>query len=348
MSDSQLIGVVDDSRFEDHHAAGAHPERPERLVAARRGLLSAVPETQRQALPMREVEHEELLRTHTRDYLEALQAALARGNGQLDPDTFFSSGTKTAAWLAAGSCVELTRALAAGRLGGAVALVRPPGHHAEPSRAMGFCLLNNVAIAAADALQRGASRVAIIDWDVHHGNGTQHMFEADPRVLYVSTHQAPFYPGTGGAAEIGTGRGEGFTANIPLPSGSDASSYGAAFREIVLPLLDAYQPELVLVSAGFDAHARDPLAGMSLETKDYGAMTSALLQHCRDAGHRRLGLVLEGGYDLEGLEGGMAAAGRALMGEWTPLASEEPPPAARRQLEASRHSLVPYWPTLRT
>ena len=193
-----------------------------------------------------------------------------------------------------------------------LALVRPPGHHAERDRAMGFCLFNNVAVAAAHARSLGAERVAIVDYDVHHGNGTQHIFEGDPSVLYVSLHQFPYYPGTGAADEIGAGAGAGFTVNLPLEAGATDEDYRLVFADVVLPVLRQFKPDLVLVSAGFDAHERDPLAGMRLTTGAFAAMTMELRQVAEECCGGRIVAVTEGGYDLQALGASLDAVVRVL------------------------------------
>jgi acetoin utilization deacetylase AcuC-like enzyme len=215
--------------------------------------------------------------------------------------------------LAAGGTVALVDALIDGPHKQGVALVRPPGHHARPDHAMGFCLLNNVAIAAAHARARGLARVAIVDWDVHHGNGTQDAFAADPSVLYVSTHQFPFYPGTGAVLEVGSGEGKGFTVNVPLTAGGGDAVYRAAFERVILPVLAEYKPELILVSAGFDASARDPLAEMTLSADAFGWMGRALRKAADRDAQGRIALVLEGGYDLVALEAGLLAATHGVV-----------------------------------
>jgi acetoin utilization deacetylase AcuC-like enzyme len=339
------IAIVDDECFDAHHEReGGHPERPERLVAAREGLYGAVPPEARVTVKAREAAAAEVARVHAADYLPRLERHLAGGYGRLDPDTYFAPGTALAARVAAGGAAELATAMM--RPGGprrGVALLRPPGHHAEPDAAMGFCLINNVAVAAARALECGAQRVAIVDWDVHHGNGTQAAFYDDPRVLFVSLHQHPFYPGTGAAEQVGEGRGRGFTANVALPAGQGPETYGHAFERVVLPLLERFAADLVLVSAGFDAHVRDPLANMELDALSYAAMTSALVDHTERLGHGRVALVLEGGYDLSALHDSVGAAARSLLGERVALPQEEPPPGGRLAVERTRRALSPYW-----
>jgi acetoin utilization deacetylase AcuC-like enzyme len=341
------IAIVDDSRFDAHYdTSGTHPECPERLEAARAGLHGALPTAERSLIPARPATSEELARVHTPSYIAQLQQRLAHGSGNLDPDTYFSPGTREAAWLAAGSVIDLAESLVAHPQQRGIALLRPPGHHAVPDSSMGFCLLNNVALAASAALAAGLSRVVIVDWDVHHGNGTQDMFYHDPRVLFVSLHQYPFYPGTGAPNEIGRGAGKGFTANLALPDGSGPEVYGAAFQQVVLPILRAYAPELVLVSAGFDAHQRDPLASMNLDHDTYAAMAGSLLAlvDAPDAAARgRIGFVLEGGYDLYALSDSVRAVGQAVRGARTELPKGKLHAHEQAAIDATRKHLAPHW-----
>lgn len=341
---SAPIAIVDDPRFDAHEdPGGGHPECPERLAAARQGLFSAVAPGLRCQVHTRPAELAELSRVHLANYVTSLDSRLSRGSGSLDPDTYFCPGSRNAAWYAAGGAIDLARELTQGSARRGVALLRPPGHHAVPASSMGFCLLNNIAIAASDALAAGLTRVAIIDWDVHHGNGTQDIFYEDPRVLFVSLHQFPFYPGTGAPREIGSGAGLGFTANVALPAGSGDATYGAAFRELVVPLVRTYAPELILVSAGFDAHDRDPLANMQLSTPCYGAMATALIDLADELGHGRIGFFLEGGYDLKALEASVADVGRALRGENRALPEGKLRDNERAALEATRRALGVRW-----
>jgi acetoin utilization deacetylase AcuC-like enzyme len=208
---------------------------------------------------------------------------------------------------------------------------------------MGFCLLNNVAVAAASALAHGAERVAIVDWDVHHGNGTQNAFYRDPRVLFVSLHQYPFYPGTGAPSEIGEGTGLGYTVNLALPAQQGSETYAYAFRRVLLPVLEQFRADLVLVSAGFDAHVRDPLGGMALPTDAYRAMASALLGHVEALGHGRLACVLEGGYDLSALEQSVAGVAGAMLGKRLDLDEGAPSPAGREAVERTARALASHW-----
>ncbi|MEI8258546.1 MAG: histone deacetylase, partial [Deltaproteobacteria bacterium] len=256
-------------------AQGFHPERPERLVAARRGLDGSL--TRQSPVASRLASTGELVRVHSADYIERLEALLRKGHGFLDGDTFFSPGTHEAAWRAAGTaCALVETLLEPGGPSTGILLARPPGHHATRDRAMGFCVVNSVAVAAAHARARGTARVAIVDFDVHHGNGTQDIFESDPDVLFISLHQWPLYPGTGGAQEVGLGEARGRTVNLPLPPGSGAGAYRAAFERVVAPAIEAFAPGLLLVSAGFDAHERDPLAAMRVDTGTFGWMGGQL------------------------------------------------------------------------
>ena len=294
--------LVDDPRFERHAPLGHHPERPERLTAAR-AALAAAPVAFTRVEP-REATEEELVRVHEPGFLARLEK-LRGQEGYLDPDTYVSRESIAVARLAAGSLVAMVDAMIHGPVRRGVALLRPPGHHARPARAMGFCLLNNVAVAAAHARARGIERVMIVDWDVHHGNGTQEIFWRDPHVLYVSTHQFPFYPGTGDVDEVGEGDGRGYTVNVPLAAGGGDAVYRSAFERIVLPVAEAYAPGLVLVSAGYDAAARDPLAQMELSEEAFGWMARELARVADASAGGKIGLVLEGGYDLVALEAGI-------------------------------------------
>ena len=301
--------IVFTDRFADHDTPPGHPERPERAhvmarVAARWQASGG------EVVAPREATREQLRRVHDADYIQRI----AETTGQaiaLDQDTYTSPDTFEIALLAAGAVIDgVERVMTNG--GSALALVRPPGHHAERGRAMGFCFFNNVAVGAAHARALGASRVAIVDYDVHHGNGTQHAFESDPSMLYVSVHQSQFYPGTGAADEIGTGEGEGFTVNVPLDMGAVDEDYQLVFAEVIVPALQRFKPDLLMVSAGFDAHERDPLAGMRLTTEAFGAMTLELRRVADQCCEGRMVLVSEGGYDLRALEASLNGVVDAL------------------------------------
>jgi acetoin utilization deacetylase AcuC-like enzyme len=358
-SEVPRLYVVDDALFEQHRARGPHPERPERLEAARRAIeRCAAAGLALERVAPRDATDEELARAHAPRYLESLRR-LSGHYAALDPDTYLAPCSVDAAKRGAGGAVALVDAVLAGpgRLG--VALLRPPGHHATRDAGMGFCILNNVAVAARAALSSGLSRVAVIDFDVHHGNGTQDIFWDDPRVLFCSLHQWPFYPGTGAADELGVGDGAGYTVNVPLSDGATDAVYEAAFDELLLPVLDEYAPELILVSAGFDAHERDPLAAMKLSRAGYASMARRLAAMATAKAGGRLAIFLEGGYDLAALESSLAAALLAASGC---EAAEEPagasvPPAQpaqrapistrhRADLDRARRAALRRWSTL--
>jgi acetoin utilization deacetylase AcuC-like enzyme len=321
MTASRATAVVEDPRYRDHRGPDGHPERPDRLLAVGAEIESRADRLER--LAPRAATDDEILRVHGRDHLALVAEAASRAPTHLDADTYVSPASFEVARLAAGAVVDLARGVARGAIGSGLAAVRPPGHHAEAGRAMGFCLFNNVAIAAR-ALQQeeGIERILILDWDVHHGNGTQHTFEEDPSVLYVSTHQFPYYPGTGDFGEIGRGKGEGATLNVPLPAGCGDTEYVGAFQRILVPAARAFRPEIVLVSCGFDAHADDPLAAMRVSADGYRAMAVIVRALAEDLCAGRLALVLEGGYALGGLREGTAAVLDVLLEEDAP----EPPP----------------------
>jgi acetoin utilization deacetylase AcuC-like enzyme len=308
------------------------------LIAAR----AAVQKTGErfQAIASRAATDEQIARVHDPRFVDKLKT-LQGQRGYLDPDTYVSAESVEIARLAAGSLVAMVDAMVGGSVARGVALLRPPGHHARPAEAMGFCLLNNVAIAAAHARACGVERVAIVDWDVHHGNGTQEMFWREPGVLYISTHQSPFYPGTGDADEVGEGAGKGYTVNIPLAAGGGDAVYAIAFERVVLPVLEAYAPELVLVSAGFDAAARDPLAQMELSAAAFGWMARELARVADASAGGRMALVLEGGYDLVALEAGMHAA---IEGMIRGTATELPRAADDEGVERALDWAKKAWP----
>jgi len=302
------------------HAVAGHPERPDRVRAAMAGVRALELGTDLVELPPREATTDELARAHSPAYLRELQDACRDGIG-LDPDTYVLPGSWTAAVRAAGAGLAVVDRMKSG--GGDVGFVasRPPGHHATARRGMGFCLLNNVAVAAAGLAELG-DRVAIIDWDVHHGNGTQDIFWDDDRVLYVSTHQAPFYPGTGRVGDTGGPHAVGSTVNIPLPAGATGDVVVLAFEEVITPVIERFSPAWVLVSAGFDAHRDDPLADLALSAGDFAALARVVARFAPEPG--RLVLFLEGGYDLEALASSVTATLGALVGQRLPT---EPPTA---------------------
>lgn len=322
VSATRRVAVVDDLRYRDHRSPPGHPEHPGRLAAVHEAI-AARGDALRVQLP-RPASDEELLRVHRREHLVRVADAAERAPSQLDPDTYVSAQSHDVARLAAGAAIELARAVARGEVHAGFAALRPPGHHAEADRAMGFCLFNSVAVAAR-ALQAedGVERVLVLDWDVHHGNGTQHSFEADPSILYFSTHQFPYYPGSGDVIEIGRGAGEGATLNVPLPAGCGDDEYVGVFQRVLVPVVQAWRPEIVLVSCGFDAHADDPLASMQLTRAGFLELARITRALADETCQGRLALFLEGGYAATGLREGTAAVLDALL---------EPTPAPLRGL----------------
>jgi len=297
----QKTGLVADPRYLDHVAPDYHPERPERLKILidmadhldRKGIVRLAP---------RRAQKDEILLVHDRSHYDLIEKTAGIQEFAIDADTFLSAKSFDTALLSAGGFLTVVEAVMEGKVDNGFALVRPPGHHAERNRAMGFCLFNNVAVAAAVLLEKyKLERVLIMDWDLHHGNGTQRIFYDDPRVLYVSLHQYPFYPGTGAADETGSGAGAGFTVNIPLPGGCGDREYLAAFRTIVDPICTQFGPQFVLISAGFDAHKMDPLGGMNVTLAGFTEMARSMLAAAHDHAGGRAAAVLEGGYSLEAL-----------------------------------------------
>ena len=338
--------LIHTERFVEHQTPPGHPERPERAE-----VMDAVAAGWRdrgtEIVAPRAATSEQLARVHSRDYLRRLSETSLKSQ-QLDPDTYTSPESHEIALLAAGAAIDAVERVMAGSHRGAVALVRPPGHHAERDRAMGFCLFNNVAVAAAHARAEGAGKVAIVDYDVHHGNGTQHIFETDPNVLYISTHQFPYYPGTGAAGEVGREAGRGFTVNVPIEVGAVDEDYQLVFSQIVVPVLRQFEPDLIIVSAGFDAHERDPLGGMRLSTEAFAAMTLELRGVAEECCRGRMVSVVEGGYDLRALAASLNAtietqAAPAAPGPVLWPASGTPSDRGRSAVDLVREALRSYW-----
>lgn len=294
-----------------HDTGGHHPERAGRLAAVRSGLEPAVAAEAAVLVEPREARRDEILRVHDAGTVDAVEAFCVAGGGHLDADTTASTGSWKAALAAAGGGLDAVERLRAGEASAAFVAVRPPGHHATPDQAMGFCLFNNVAITASSLVESG-DRVLIVDFDAHHGNGTQDAFYSEGSVLYVSLHQSPLYPGTGRLAETGSGEGSGTTVNLPLPPGATGDVYMAALDEVIVPVAERFGADWLIISAGFDGHRDDPLTDLGLTAGDFSELTlrlSALV-----APGRRLA-VLEGGYDLEALAASTSACVAALAGE---------------------------------
>ncbi|HET7478031.1 MAG TPA: histone deacetylase [Rubrobacteraceae bacterium] len=338
------LHVYTDAAMRDHVNGLSHVEVPERFPAAIAGVEAA--ESAGVAVEWRASDpapEEALLAVHERSYLEKLERVCGTGGGFLGTDTAAGPGSWEAALLGAGCAVGAVESALSGET--AFAAVRPPGHHAGRATAMGFCLLNNAAIAAEHVRSLGKDRIAILDWDVHHGNGTQDIFYEDGEILYLSVHRSPFYPGTGAAKEVGAGEGRGMTVNVPLPRGTGEATYAVAFAGVLLPILRAFRPELLIVSAGYDAHADDPLGGMRLQAESFGRFAATLDALVREIGAAPLVMLLEGGYDLAALTGSIASTLRGIGQEppdWNMEGDPDDP-----EVENSREALEPYWHSLR-
>lgn len=319
------------------HDTGPHPENAARVRAIeteleRRGWFGL------EVVEAPRATREQLLRVHDEAHVERIERLCAQGGGMIDVDTVVSEGSWEAALRAAGGAAEAAARLLSGDGGVAFCGLRPPGHHAERARAMGFCLLNNVAVAVAHALgERGAERALVLDWDVHHGNGTEEIFARSDRVLYASIHQSPLYPGTGDAGEVGVGAGEGFTVNLPVKPGAGREEFLSLVQHVVAPIARAHRPDLICVSAGYDAHRSDPLAQCRLETSTYGELATAVRSLAAELDAPVLA-CLEGGYELEALAASVAATIAGLTGDADPGAAPET--IAAPYLERQRR----YWP----
>jgi acetoin utilization deacetylase AcuC-like enzyme len=333
---------------ERHLTPPGHPERPERLRAVRRAFTESGLAEEVATIEAPAVSDDLLDAVHHRAYVARVDTLAAGGGGWLDADTAVGPESAGAARHAAGAAQRAAEALCAGEAGRAYVSVRPPGHHALPDRGMGFCLFNNAAIAAVAARRAGRQRVMVVDWDVHHGNGTQAIFFRDPSVLFVSLHQEYWYPGTGAVEEVGEGPGEGFTVNIPLPAETGDGGYQEALDEVVLPLATVWRPDFLIVSAGYDAHFADPLGGMVVTARGFGRL-AGLLDEAARAADAPLLAVLEGGYDLEALGASAVAtlevlAGRTGWGMPNEAAPPEAPPGAiRPRLRAARRVVLQHW-----
>jgi acetoin utilization deacetylase AcuC-like enzyme len=337
------LHVYSDPASERHVNRLAHVEAPERFPAA----LAGVEEAERagaqvERRPCRPAPEDALAAVHAPAYLEHVRELSAKGGGYLSLDTGLNADSWEAATLASGAAIGAVDSALSGTP--AFAIARPPGHHAGRTYGMGFCLLNNVAVAAEHARSQGVGRIAILDWDVHHGNGTQDIFYADGEVLYLSVHQSPFYPGTGAAREVGEHKGKGFTVNVPLPARSGEDAYAGAFAGVFIPVLREFRPGLILVSAGYDAHAADPLGGIALESSSFGRFAAHLASLAREIGATPPALILEGGYNLQALTEGVAATISGVEERQNTLWGYT---RDSRPIEAARKALRPFWESLR-
>ncbi|HLZ19792.1 MAG TPA: histone deacetylase [Smithellaceae bacterium] len=309
---SRNVGIVKDRRYLQHTSGASHPESPERLAPVYEMLDNPDTSWKYAFIDARSASHDELAYVHTQHYIDYVASTAGKDYVILDPDTITCPETYEIAKLAAGGACNAVDAVLTGEVDNAFALVRPPGHHASAANSAGFCIFNNVAIAALHARYvHNVKRILIVDWDLHHGNGTQKTFYADREVLFFSTHQYPYYPGTGGMLEAGEGTGLGYTVNVPLNRGGGNATYVAALRKILLPIARFYNPELIMVSAGFDIYFKDPLGGMRVNPEGFAAMARILLNLADECCDGKLVAVLEGGYHV----GGLTASVRAMLNE---------------------------------
>ena len=333
------LTIFTSDRFADHLNPPGHPERFERAEIMQ-VVASELRQRGGEVQEPRQATDEAIARIHDREYLSLIRETSGRATA-LDIDTFTSPDSYEVARLAAGAAVAAVDHVLEGNARRALAMVRPPGHHAERNRAMGFCLFNNIAIAAAHARARGLERVAIVDYDVHHGNGTQRSFYDDPSVLFISSHQYPYYPGTGAASETGTGRGTGFTINLPLDAGATDADYDLVYTSIALPALRQFRPDLVLVSAGFDAFVDDPLGGMRVTATQFARLTALLVEAADECCSGRIAAITEGGYDLAGFAACLRAVTSVLAGE-DALEQYEAPGGAAPRGRATIDAVLPH------
>jgi acetoin utilization deacetylase AcuC-like enzyme len=337
-------GIIFDNLFLEHDTGPYHPECKERLISIGDGLKTYRFSEHLLKLKARSASEKELNLVHPLSHISRIQKSAGRSLTQFDSDTVAGARSYEVALSAVGSILEMVDALFSGQIQNGFAFVRPPGHHAEPERAMGFCLFSNIAIAAAYALQKfKIARVLAIDFDVHHGNGTQKTFYDRKDVLYISTHQFPLYPGTGDFSEIGSGAGKGFTLNFPLPAGTDDSTYNLIFQKIIDPVGQAYKPELILVSAGFDAYTEDPLAGMDVSPKGFAGIARAILNLADRVCDGKVLFALEGGYHLAGLQRCVLHVLDELTGNGHAALAWNTTPRFQSILDTSRSHFGGFW-----
>jgi acetoin utilization deacetylase AcuC-like enzyme len=350
---SKKTGIVKDWRYLRHGAECSHPESPQRLASIYEMLDNPDMVWKLIEIDARNATREELGRVHSPAYIDLVAGTAGQTVFMLDPDTVTTAESYDIARLAAGGVVNAIDSVISGETDNAFALVRPPGHHAQAATAAGFCIFNNVAIGARHAIaRRGMERILIVDWDLHHGNGTQELFYEDRRVLYFSTHQSPAYPGTGALTEMGKGPGLGYTLNVPLSPGADDAFYVRIFREILRPIVMTFRPEIILISAGFDIYVGDPLGEMKVTPAGFACLARILLNLADDCCDGRLVAVLEGGYHIQGLTKSVRAVLLELLGE-TRVTEEtlsgmaaETDKTAEHLIGRVRKQFEPYWPVL--
>lgn len=338
-------GIIADKRYMDHDMGSFHPESPKRIKVILEMIEKEIKFPFLRVEP-RAARDDEVKWVHTSGYFDMVKKTAGQERNQLDPDTSTSARSFETALLAAGGLLAGIDSIFSGKIKNAFAAVRPPGHHAESSRAMGFCLFNNVAIAAEYLLQtHGLNKILIADWDLHHGNGTQNTFYSRSDVLYFSTHQYPHYPGTGHWSETGADAGEGFNLNVPLSAGKTDADYIYIFKNILTPVVNIYKPDFIIVSAGFDTAFSDPLGGMEVTSSGFGALARELILLAQKYSHSRILFALEGGYDLEALKAGIQQVLLQLSGSGAePDIKAETTVGLTRELEPAFSALKEYWP----
>jgi acetoin utilization deacetylase AcuC-like enzyme len=339
-------GIVKDWRYVEHNMGDAHPESPQRIRAIYEMLEEEKALAPLTLIPPRAASKKEIALIHTQEYIEQIEETAGRERVYLDPDTSTSPRSYEVSLLAVGGLLEAADRVMERKAANAFALVRPPGHHAEASQAKGFCIFNNAAIAAQYLVEKwGLRRILIVDWDLHHGNGTQNSFYSRDDVLYFSTHQFPYYPGSGHWSEVGEKRGQGFTVNVPLTPEKTDDDFLFTFRKLLAPIAAAYKPEFILSSAGFDIFAGDPLGGMELSIKGFGAIAGELLSLAHLTAQDRLLLTLEGGYNLFGLKDGVRSVLLALSGQESVCPVKLSPSASlERELAPVFKVQKSFWP----
>ncbi len=342
------VGIVRHPIYLEHITDDFHPENSQRLVHIY-AMLDEISQDGLVYIEPRPATHEEISLVHDVSYIQFVAETKGKAQRRLDPDTVTSPKSYEAACMAAGGFMALGDALFEGRIDNGFALVRPPGHHAERGRAMGFCIFNNIAVGARYLARKyDLKRIMILDWDLHHGNGTQHSFYNDEDILYISTHQYPYYPGTGWFDEVGAGQGKGYTINVPLSAGMADADYVQVLEDIVLPVVRKWKPQLLLVSAGFDIHRNDPLGGMAVTESGFATMTRLLMDAAEELCGGKLLFALEGGYDLSGLTNSVKAV--VLQLRKTPLYAPDvkggPSGQIERTIQQVKKTIEPYWGAL--
>jgi len=340
-------GIVKDKRYMEHDMGPFHVETPKRIEAIYRMIEEKI-DFSLPVIKPRPATEKELEFIHTPGHISRVKSTAGKEHVQLDPDTSTSPKSWEVACLAAGGVLKAVDLILEGKIRNGFALIRPPGHHAEASAAMGFCLFNNIAIGAAHLLRNhGLERILVVDWDLHHGNGTQHSFYDSAEVLYFSTHQYPHYPGTGHWNEVGEGKGEGFTVNVPLQAGKTDGDYLSIFRKILRPITSEYKPEFILVSAGFDIYEGDPLGGMRITKQGFAALAAELIDLAAEFSRKRILFALEGGYNLQGLQDGVEQVLYQLAGKASkPAIDPTLSPATERELEPVIQTHRKKWPSV--